>query len=100
MTNRFTDEKHSHHEGGNDFPTEGGRSEERTLRKERKDGTEWTRDVLDAIIREAKAGSVKHQELFLKYRNHFDLACGDEDPTEIVYEAHFIDDKAEDPEAL
>jgi hypothetical protein len=36
----------------------------------------------------------------LKYRNHFDLPDEDEDPTEIVYEAHFVDDKKEDPEAL
>ena len=100
MTTRSTDDKRTRTGGGNVSPPETKTSGERRSPVHTKGGSEWTRDVLDAIIREAKAGSVKHQELFLKYRNHFDLPDGDEDPAEIVYEARFVDDTAEDPEAL
>lgn len=100
MTTRSTDEKHPRTDGGSDSPFETKKFGERRSPIHSRSGSEWTRDVLDAIIREAKAGSVKHQELFLKYRNHFDLPDGDEDPMEIVYEARFVDDTAEDPEAL
>ena len=87
-------------ERGSDSSSELKRSGERKSPVKKGGGSEWTRDVLDAIIREAKAGSVKHQELFLKYRSHFDATDGDEDPNEIIYEARFVDDKAKDPEAL
>ena len=43
---------------------------------------------------------MKHQELFLKYRQHFNASDGDEDLTEIVYEARFVDDTTKDPEDI
>jgi len=100
MTTRSTDKKKTHTGEGNDLPSESKKSGEQKSPTQKKGGSEWTRDVLDAIIREAKGGSVKHQELFLKYRNHFDAPDGDEDPSEIIYEARFVDDTTEDPETL
>jgi len=100
MTTRSIDKKNARTGGGDDLPSESNTSGEQKSPAHKEGGSEWTRDVLDAIIREAKGGSVKHQELFLKYRQHFDAAHGDEDPTEIVYEARFIDDTAKDPEDL
>jgi hypothetical protein len=100
MTTRSTDEKTTHPDGNGELFSESNESGERKSPARKQGGTEWTRNVLDAIIREAMAGSVKHQELFLKYKNHFDLPDGEDDPTETIYEAHFVDDTPEDPEAL
>jgi len=100
MTTRSTDEREIRTGKGNDSPSETEKTGKRRSPARKRVGSEWTRDVLDAIIREAKGGSVKHQELFLKYRNHFNPPDGDDDPTEIVYEARFVDDKTKDPETL
>jgi len=100
MTTRSTEEKKAHPDGKDELSSELNESGDLKSPTRAPGGTEWTRNVLDAIIREAMAGSVKHQELFLKYKNHFDLPDGEDDPTEIIYEAHFVDDTPEDPEAL
>ena len=100
MTTRSTDKSRSYTREGIDSPSESRKSGEQKSPARGKGGSEWTRDVLSAIIREARGGSVKHQELFLKYKNHFDLPDGEEDPSEIIYEARFVDDTTKDPEAL
>ncbi|MBN1882356.1 MAG: hypothetical protein JW885_09300 [Deltaproteobacteria bacterium] len=100
MTIRSTDKKNTHTGGEHDLPSKSKHTGKQTSPTHKKGGTDWTRDVLDAIIREAKGGSVKHQELFLKYRQHFNASDGDEDLTEIVYEARFVDDTTKDPEDI
>lgn len=52
-------------------------------------GTDDEKEVLDAILREAKKGSVKHQELYLKYIDIF----GEREEGDIIYEAEFVNDK-------
>lgn len=49
--------------------------------------------VLKTIVRQAKKGEAKQQELYLKYIDLFGRAGGDEEDEEVVYETEFVDDK-------
>ncbi|GEM_PF-3342719 len=49
--------------------------------------------VLKAIVRQAKKGEAKQQELYLKYIDVFSKTGKDEDDEEVVYETEFVDDK-------
>jgi len=65
----------------------------KTTEKDRK-GRSWKEDkkkVLESIIEEAKKGDIKHQELYLKYIDHF--LGGDNGDEDVIYTAEFIDDE-------
>ena len=49
--------------------------------------------VLKTIVRQAKKGEAKQQELYLKYIDVFNKTGKDEDDEEVVYETEFVDDK-------
>jgi len=57
-------------------------------------GRSWKeekRKVLESIIEEAKKGDIKHQELYLKYIDHF--LGGNNGDEEVIYTAEFVDDE-------
>ncbi|MBN1572669.1 MAG: hypothetical protein JW984_05660 [Deltaproteobacteria bacterium] len=51
------------------------------------------RGVLKTIVRQAKKGEAKQQELYLKYIDVFSKTGKDEEDEEVVYETEFVDDK-------
>jgi len=67
----------------------------RASRRKRKKGeSEEAENVLKVIFEEAKKGSIKHQELYLKY---IDLFVGNRgEDRDVIYEATFVDDKTEE----
>jgi hypothetical protein len=76
-----------------DLGQKGEKEPPKTTEKDKK-GRSWKEDkkkVLESIIEEAKKGGIKHQELYLKYIDHF--LGGDNGDEDVIYTAEFVDDE-------
>lgn len=76
-----------------DLEQKGDKGSPKTTEKHKK-GRSWKEDkkkVLESIIEEAKKGDIKHQELYLKYIDHF--LGGDNGDEDVIYTAEFVDDE-------